>query len=100
MPVSIRVTPELLAFEENAEPVTVVLLKVWDGTTLLLAESITSSVVHQLEAAAHAARAEYERQRVRAINPLAYELAAPPLLVPESDAEDSLGDTPAKYHHP
>lgn len=85
MPALIRVEKDLLAYEEGAEEVAVDLLKVYDVNpgqpptvrNLLLAESIDLNLVAMLEQAAVSARAAYERQRVRDINPLAYELASP-----------------------
>jgi hypothetical protein len=69
MPALLRIERVVEPFEDGAEEVAIDLLRVYDGApcvdNLLLSESITLDLVSQLEELAVAARAAYERQRIR-----------------------------------
>lgn len=80
MPCLVKVERFLCELEEGAEAVALEHLRIYDtgpagSRHLLLSESIDLDLVVMLEEAAQRARTVYENQRVRDINPLAYELA-------------------------
>lgn len=79
MPALLRIERCPIELEDYAEPVDLDLLRVYDGaptvSNLLLSESVTLDLVEMLEDLAVRARQVYERERLRNIDPVAYELA-------------------------